>query len=115
MLHGLRAFRETVAEKLALARWAADRLRDEPLLELVDEPQLSLVTLRARPPHGDADAFGAELLRRVNARRRVFLSSTVVGGRYTLRLCILSFRSHQSHVEDAVTALVDEARALATG
>jgi aromatic-L-amino-acid decarboxylase len=114
MLHGLRAFRETAAEKLALARWAADRLRGEPLLELVDEPQLSLVALRACPPRGDADAFGAELLRRVNAGRRVFLSSTIVGGRYTLRLCILSFRSHQDSVEEAVNTLIEEARALAS-
>ncbi|HUK65228.1 MAG TPA: aminotransferase class I/II-fold pyridoxal phosphate-dependent enzyme [Anaeromyxobacteraceae bacterium] len=112
MLHGVRAFREALAEKLALARWAADRLRDEPLFQLLDEPQLSLVALRARPPRGDADAFGAELLRRVNARRQVFLSSTLVGGRYTVRLCILSFRSHQDRVEAAVNTLIQEARAL---
>lgn len=112
-LHGLGAFREQLAEKLALARWAWERLRDEPLLEPLDEPQLSVVALRGRPPRGDADAFTAELMRRVNARRRVFLSSTSVGGRAVIRLCVLSFRSHHDRVQEAVEALVEEARALA--
>lgn len=112
-LHGLRAFREQLSEKLALARWAWQRLRDEPLLELLDEPQLSALAIRGRPPRGDPDAFAAELMRRVNARRRVFLSSTVIGGRYVIRLCVLSFRSHHDRVREAVEALAEEARALA--
>ena len=112
-LHGLRAFREQLKEKLELARWAWERLRQEPLLELLDEPQLSVVALRGRPPRGDADAFSAELMRRVNARGRVFLSSTVIGGRFVVRLCVLSFRTHQDRVQEAVEALAVEAKALA--
>jgi aromatic-L-amino-acid decarboxylase len=48
----------------------------------------------------------------VNARRRVFLSSTRLRGRYALRLCVLSFRTHKERVEDAVVALRQEAEAL---
>ena len=115
MLHGLAAFREQLVEKLALARWAYERLRDEPLFEILDEPQLSVVAFRTRPPGGEADAFGEELLRRVNARRRVFLSSTRLGGRYVLRICVLSFRTHEDRVREAVEALVEEAGAMARG
>lgn len=122
-LHGLRAFREQIQEKLDLARWAYDELKDEPLLEMLDEPQLSIVAFACRPPAGrgaaaaglDANAMGAELLRRVNARRRVFLSSTTIGGRYVLRICVLSFRTHMDRMRDAVTALREEARSLAGG
>jgi aromatic-L-amino-acid decarboxylase len=108
-LHGVGAFREQLVEKLALARLAYDRLRAEPELEMLDEPQLSVVafTVRARPGR-DADAVGAELLRRVNARRRVFLSSTIIDGRYVLRICVLSFRTHEERVTEAVDALVEE-------
>jgi aromatic-L-amino-acid decarboxylase len=121
MVHGVAAFRAQLAEKLALTRRAHERLAqarlgDEPLFDVVDEPQLSIVAFRARPPAGhrlDASAFGAEVLRRVNARKRVFLSSTTIDGRYVLRLCILSFRSHAEHVDDAVTSLIEEARDLA--
>ena len=107
-LHGLEAFRMQIQEKLDLARWAYLELKDEPLLEMLDEPQLSIVAFAARP-----DARGAELLRRVNARRRVFLSSTTMGGRYVLRLCVLSFRTHADRVRDAVGAIKEEARWLA--
>ena len=112
MLHGVAAFREQLGEKLDLARWAYERLRDDPRFEMLDEPQLSVVAFRLRGPEEDAERLGPELLRRVNARRRVFLSSTRIGGRYALRLCVLSFRTHADRVRDAVLALEEEAGAL---
>jgi aromatic-L-amino-acid decarboxylase len=107
-LHGLGAFRDQLVEKLALARWAAEQLGADPRFELLDEPQLSVVAFRLR---GREEA-GEELLRRVNARRRVFLSSTRIAGRYVLRLCVLSFRTHADRVREAVDALREEARAV---
>jgi aromatic-L-amino-acid decarboxylase len=112
MLHGVAAFREQLGEKLELARWAYDTLRDDPRFEMLDEPQLSVVAFRLRGPVEDAERLSPELLRRVNARRRVFLSSTRIGGRYALRLCVLSFRTHEDRVRDAVQALKDEAGTL---
>ncbi len=112
-LHGLRAFREQIQEKLDLALWAYRELKDDPHFEMLDEPQLSIVAFTARPPAGDPNAFGETILRRVNARRRVFLSSSTIGGRYVLRLCVLSFRTHADRVRDAVSALKEEARRLA--
>jgi aromatic-L-amino-acid decarboxylase len=112
MLHGVAAFREQLAEKLRLARWAYEELRADPSFEMLDEPQLSIVAFRLRAPEAEAERLGPELLRRVNARRRVFLSSTRIGGRYALRICVLSFRTHEDRVRDAVQALQEEARAL---
>ena len=112
MLHGVAAFREQLREKLDLARWAYDELRTDPRFEMLDEPQLSVVAFRLCGPTEDAERLGPELLNRVNARRRVFLSSTRIGGRYALRLCVLSFRTHGDRVRDAVLALKEEAAAL---
>ncbi|HSD65644.1 MAG TPA: aminotransferase class V-fold PLP-dependent enzyme [Vicinamibacteria bacterium] len=112
MLHGLAAFREQLAEKLALARWAYDELKKDARFEVLDEPQLSIVAFRLRAPADEADRLGPELLRRVNERRRVFLSSTRIAGRYALRICVLSFRTHEDRLRDAVTALKEEARIL---
>jgi aromatic-L-amino-acid/L-tryptophan decarboxylase len=112
MLHGVAAFREQLGEKLALARWAWEMLCDEPRFEMLDEPQLSVVAFRLRAPEAEAERLGPELLRRVNARRRVFLSSTRIRGRYVLRICVLSFRTHADRVRDAVLALKEEAGAL---
>jgi aromatic-L-amino-acid decarboxylase len=112
MLHGVAAFREQLAEKLALARWFHEELRADPSFEMLDEPQLSVVAFRLRAPEAVAERLGPELLRRVNGRRRVFLSSTRIAGRYALRVCLLSFRTHEDRVRDAVLALKEEARAL---
>jgi aromatic-L-amino-acid/L-tryptophan decarboxylase len=112
MLHGVAAFRQQLGEKLDLARWAYEALREDPHFEMLDEPQLSVVAFRLSGPAEDSERLSPELLRRVNARKRVFLSSTRIGGRYALRLCVLSFRTHEDRVRDAVVALTEEAAAL---
>jgi len=114
-LHGLGAFREQLREKLELARWAWRELKEDPLFEILDEPQLSIVAFASRSRRGDPDAAGAEILRRVNERRRVFLSSTTIRGRYVLRICVLSFRTHADRLRDAVTGLKEEARKFEEG
>jgi aromatic-L-amino-acid/L-tryptophan decarboxylase len=112
MLYGVASFRDQLREKLDLARWAYEALRADRRLEVLDRPQLSIVAFRLSGPVEEAERLGPELLRRVNARRRVFLSSTRIGGRYALRLCVLSFRTHEDRVRDAVLALTEEAAAL---
>jgi aromatic-L-amino-acid decarboxylase len=109
-LHGLGAFREQLQEKLELTRWAWRELKDDPLFEILDEPQLSILAFTSRSRRADPNAAGAEILRRVNERRRVFLSSTTLEGRYVLRICVLSFRTHADRLRDAVTGLKEEAR-----
>lgn len=111
-LHGLAAFRSALEEKLALARAAYGELRDDPLFDVLDEPQLSVVAFAMKTRGGDANAVNAELLRRVNARRRVFLSSTTLEGRYVLRICVLSFRTHEERLREAVAQLREEALKL---
>ena len=110
-MFGAAAFRDNLREKLELARWAWEELRGEPGVECVDEPQLSIVAFRCLPPKGDADAFGARVLQELNARRRVFISSTRMRGRYVLRFCVLSFRTHAPQMQMAVEDLRQALRA----
>ena len=112
MLHGVAAFRAALGEKLALARWAHGELAGDARFEVEAAPQLSVVAFRLRGDGAEADARNAELLLRVNARGRVFLSSTVLRDRLTLRLCVVSFRTHHDRVRDAVVALREEAAQL---
>jgi len=112
VLHGAGAFRDAIEEKLTLTRWAYDQLKDDARFELIDEPQLSVIAFRLRGDDADADARNEELMARVNARGRVFLSSTRLDGRYVIRLCVLSFRTHLDRVRDAVEAIQSEAGML---
>ncbi len=101
-LHGVAAFRDQIAEKLTLARLVFTELQSDARFEVLDEPQLTVVAFRLR--HG-TDAMNLALLERVNGGKRVFLSSTVLDGKVTLRLCVLSFRSHEDRVREAIVAL----------
>ena len=92
-----------------LTRWAYDQLKDDPRFEILDEPQLSVIAFRLKADAVDSDRLNEELMNRVNRRGRVFLSSTRLDGRYTIRLCVLSFRTHMDRVRDAVEALQAEA------
>jgi aromatic-L-amino-acid decarboxylase len=121
MLHGVAAFRKAIDEKLVLTRWAYSELKDDPNLLMLDAPELSVIAFSMRPEtHGPSDAEKAdrlteELHKRVNARGRVFLSSTRWNGRYILRICVLSFRTHGDRVRECVNAVREEAKKLAAG
>jgi len=115
-LYGVAAWRAELGEKLRLAREAYEALAADPRFEVLEEPQLSVVAFRLRAPNesvAEANAMNAELLARVNARKRVFMSSTVLDGKFTLRICVLSFRTHEDRVRDAVDALREEAAIIA--
>jgi glutamate/tyrosine decarboxylase-like PLP-dependent enzyme len=102
-LHGLDRFTAALEEKLALAEIAQTALAAVPELELGPAPQLSCVAFRVRAaPDADQDAPTVELLRRMQERGRVLLSSTRLHGRFFLRICVLSFRSHKEDIDAAI-------------
>lgn len=105
-LHGVDAFRSALEEKLELARWAYDELRADPHLDVPLRPDLTVIV--AHSVAGD-DAT-RRLLERVNAGRRVFLSSTRLAGRNAIRLCVLSHRTHRDRVGEGVAAIRAAAR-----
>ena len=111
-LFGVAAFRDNLREKLELARWAYEELAADPGFECLEEPQLSIVAFRLRPDgRADVDAANRGLLQRVNAYRRVYLSSTTLRGQFVLRICVLSFRTHARQVETAIEDIRRAARA----
>ncbi len=113
-LHGAAAFRRQLDEKLDLAEWAERRLRETPGIEIVAPARLSLVAFRLRPGGvgGEAlDALNRRLLERINARQDVFLTGTVLERGFVLRICVLSFRTHEEHLRIAmrdIEAAIDE-------
>jgi len=100
-LVGAQTFRRALDEKLDLAELASRQIAEIPGFEVVASPQLSILAFRATLPGAAAereDALNQAILERVNRRGRVHLSPTRLGGRYTLRISVLSFRSHEPHV-----------------
>ncbi|HEX6208292.1 MAG TPA: pyridoxal-dependent decarboxylase, partial [Actinomycetota bacterium] len=97
-LHGWEAFREALDEKLDLARLLHEGIRDAPGIEVPWEPELSIVAFRST----DGEEASKEVLERINASQQIFLSSTMIKGRFTLRAAILSFRTHRDRIEEAI-------------
>ncbi len=92
-----------VAETCRLARVLADRIRKEPNLELVREPQLNIVCFRHRTRDN------AELVIVLQESGVVVPSSTRVGGVPVIRAAIVNHRT----TEADVMALVDAVLAVA--
>ncbi|MEW6060074.1 MAG: aminotransferase class V-fold PLP-dependent enzyme [Actinomycetota bacterium] len=106
-LHGVSAFREALDEKLDLTEVLYEGLCAIPELEMPWKPDLTVVPFRLR--RGD-DAANRQLLEAINASKRVFLSSTVVDGRFTIRACILAHRTHRDRIDECIDIV---ARAVA--
>ena len=98
-LHGVSAFRDALDEKLDLARVLHDGLCEIPELELPWEPELTVVPFRL--VDGDDEA-NKRVLARINASGRVFMSSTIVQDRFTIRACILSHRTHRDRIDECI-------------
>ncbi|GAA0540153.1 aromatic-L-amino-acid decarboxylase [Saccharopolyspora erythraea NRRL 2338] len=111
-LHGVSAFREALDEKLDLAAHAHRELSAIPGVVCGPPPELSTVVFSV-PAAGNR---GNQVLReRINARAEAFFSSTAVGGRYLLRMCVLSVRTHAGHVDDAVRVVREEVQRMGGG
>jgi glutamate/tyrosine decarboxylase-like PLP-dependent enzyme len=111
-LAGVAPFRAALEEKLLLARYFHEKMLREDRFEVGPPPDLSIVTFRYLPGRGDPDTFNRKLVDAVQRDGRIFVSSTMVDGRFTLRLAILSLRTHLETVDLAITILHEKARQL---
>jgi aromatic-L-amino-acid decarboxylase len=104
-MHGIGPFRRNLEEKLALTRWATEELRGIPGIEILAEPQLSIVAfrfVRAGAAEDETNALNRRFLDAINARGRVYLTGTMLGSRFALRICVLSFRTHGDRVREGI-------------
>ncbi|MEX2600056.1 MAG: aminotransferase class V-fold PLP-dependent enzyme [Balneolaceae bacterium] len=93
-LYGLQAFRSALEEKLLLAHYAWRELNGIDSVETGPEPDLSVVTFRALPDHGDPELWNRRLLDKIVADGRIYITSTRIGGIYMLRVAVLTLRTH---------------------
>lgn len=109
---GLSAIRDAIAQCMRLADAAERLVREAPDLEVLSPAQFGVVCFRVHPAGTDdpaaLDALNERVNAAVNASGRVLMSSTRLRGAYSLRLCILNYRTTEDDVR-AVIALVRSA------
>jgi aromatic-L-amino-acid/L-tryptophan decarboxylase len=111
-LAGIAPFRVALEEKLLLARYFHEKMMLDDRFEVGPPPDLSIVTFRYVPSSGNPDAFNRTLIDAVQQDGRVFISSTMIDGRFTLRLAVLNLRTHLETVDLAIDILREKARQL---
>jgi aromatic-L-amino-acid/L-tryptophan decarboxylase len=106
-LHGVDAFRAQLDEKLDLTAGAHAALVGDPRLEVPLTPDLTVIPFRLK---GAGDADQRRFLQQINASQRILISSTRLGGETWLRLAILSLRTHEDRVDEALEIIRRAAR-----
>jgi aromatic-L-amino-acid decarboxylase len=114
-LIGAAAFRAALSEKIHLARYFYEKIKETPGFETGPYPDLSIVTYRYLPKQGDADAFNRQLAETIQQDGRFFISSTRIDGKLVLRAAILCFRTHLDDVNEVLDVLKHTAGKLEAG
>ncbi len=113
-MHGVGVFRDYLNEKLDLTRWIEARIREQPELEILAKPELSIMAFAVRADGlsvHQRNARTRDLLARINARQRVHLTGTMLAGVFAIRIALVVFRAHQERMkmllEDLTTSLAE--------
>ena len=114
-LVGVKPFRAMLEEKIQLARYFYESIQAVKGIEVGPVPELSVVAFRYVPESGDADEFNKRLVGEIQGDGRVFLSSTVLDGKFTLRLAALSFRTHLATIDEALKILKEKIAVVSNG
>ncbi|MDP4172709.1 MAG: pyridoxal-dependent decarboxylase [Bacteroidota bacterium] len=107
-LLGLRPFRDALEEKIQLSRYFYREISKLSGFELGPFPELSVVTFRYKPKSGDINKFNKALLNEIQKGERVFISSTKLKNKFTLRLAVVSFRTHLDTIDELIEILKEK-------
>lgn len=109
---GLAAFRRAIDRALDLALAAEQQIGANDALELLTPASLGVVCFRRKgaptDDPEDVDRRNAALVERLAASGVGLISSTRLGGRYALRLCVLNHRTTTRDLDRVVDFLASE-------
>jgi len=109
--YGVEGLRHHIRRHVELAQQFARWVEHSADFELAAPAPLNLVCFR----HQGGDDFNRQLLDRLNRSGALYLTHTVLKGRYTLRLCIGQTWTEARHVEAAWQRIQQTAQDVAAG
>lgn len=111
-IHGSAPFAAALEEKLLLAQYFHEEVQRIPGIEVGPAPDLSVVTFRLRGSNGETDDATRALLGAIHRDDRVFLASTRIAGKFTIRMAILTYNTHIDDVELALDVIRESAASI---
>jgi aromatic-L-amino-acid/L-tryptophan decarboxylase len=116
---GVNTFRKALEEKLDLAQYFHNKLKDNQQWEIVAAPDLSITVFRYHDSCTTPEVLNQlnqTIIDLVNSKFRTNISGTWINGNFVIRTCILNFRTHQKHLdwllEDLNSALSEVKKTL---
>jgi glutamate/tyrosine decarboxylase-like PLP-dependent enzyme len=108
---GLGAIRSAIDTGINLARHAEELMRADARFEILSPAQMGIVCFRVHPAGvddpGELNRLNEEINQRVVSAGRHFISSTRLDGRFSLRICVLGFRTTKDDIADLVQSIKD--------
>lgn len=117
---GVEHFGRVITANVLQVRRMVSLIEAHAELELLAPAPLNIVCFRYRPPHtvgnaeGDLNALNAELLARLQERGLALPSSTVLHGRFTIRVAHVNHRTRDEDIDAVIDAIVAIGREVAT-
>lgn len=115
--YGVEGLRSLIREHIRLGKLFASWVAADPDFEVIGEPRLATVCFRLvrgerSEVSEDLDAANQELLRRINATGKIFLTGTRLKGRYLLRLALGHLTTTETHLREAWNLVKEVASTL---
>lgn len=105
---GEQGYRESISRDIALARTLQARIQARSDFELIAAGPLSVTCFRYAPPGvNDLDTLNRQLVAIVQQEGRVFITTTELEGRLTLRACVVNFRTTEADLDTLLNVLAE--------
>ncbi len=114
--HGVKKFSRLVEQNVAQAQYLVKRIRAARELELLAPAPLNVVCFRFHPPRFPEprlNSLNEELLLRLQESGVAVPSSTILDGKFAIRVAITNHRSRRADFDALVAAVLEIGRAIA--
>ena len=108
--YGHQGLAALIREHVRLAKWFEQKVEADARFEVVAPVRFSVVNFRYK----GTDEDNKRILERVNAAGEVFLSNTVLNGKYNLHLAIGNYQTSERHVGRAWELVTQAVQELST-
>ena len=110
--HGLDGLQERIRNHIKWAGEAAEEIEHLDNFSIITPPMFSLFTFRFEPPGQDADQKTRDLIEKINADGRIYLTQTTHDGKFVIRFTIGQFDTTRADVKLAIEVIEELAGCL---
>jgi glutamate/tyrosine decarboxylase-like PLP-dependent enzyme len=114
--HGVKKFSRLIEQNVAQAQYLVERIRAKHELELLAPVPLNVVCFRFHPPQfseSRLNSLNKELLLRLQESGVAVPSSTILNGKFAIRVAITNHRSRRADFDALLAAVLEIGREIA--